>query len=174
MIDVFNDLEVNRNGRYQLPNLVVGNSIEVVMRLYVPAMTQATDLCFFRLAWNAPNQEQRQVQRMTLQLPAVPFAQLEEFPPNPEVQQQVARLMAARAKEEAVRNLDRGDFAAAGASLQVARAQMMAAPASPRMAMELKALEALDTDLAAKDVKRARKRATYQNYQARRGEGFSS
>lgn len=40
--------------------------------------------------------------------------------------------------------------------------------------MELKALEDLDTDLAAKDVKRARKRATYQNYQARRGEGFSS
>ncbi len=174
VVDVFNDLDVNRNGRYQLPNLVVGNSIEVVMRLKVPAMTQATDLCCFRLAWNDPNQSQRQVLRIRLQLPAVPFAQLEEFPPNPEVQQQVARLMAARAKEEAVRNLDRGDFAAAGASLQVARVQMMAAPASPMMAMELKALEDLDTDLASKDVKRARKRATYQNYQARRGEGFSS
>ncbi len=174
VVDVFNDFDVNRQGDYQLPNLVVGNSIEVVMRLKVPAMTQATDLCFFRLAWNDPNQEQRQVQRMTLQLPAVPFAQLEEFPLNPEVQQQVARLMAARAKEEAVRSLDRGDFAAAGASLQAARVQMMTAPASGMMAMELKALADLDTDLASRDVKRARKRATYQNYQARRGEGFSS
>ncbi len=174
VVDVFNDLDVNRNGRYQLPNLLVGNSIEVVMRLYVSARIQTSHMCYFRLAWNDPNQSQRQVQRVTFQLPAVPFAQLEEFPPNPEVQQQVARLMAARAKEEAVRNLDRGNFAAARASLQVARIEMMGAPVSPRMAMELTALEALDTDLAAKDVKRARKRATYQNYQARRGEGFSS
>ena len=174
VVDVFNDLDVNRNGRYQLPNLVLGNSIEVVMRLKVPAMTQETDLCCFRLAWNDPNQDQRQVQRMMLQLPSVPFAQLEEFPPNPEVQQQIARLMAARAKEEAVRSLDRGDFAIARASLQAARAQMMAAPASTMMAMELNALAALDADLVSKDVKRARKRATYQNYQARRGEGFSS
>ena len=135
-------------------------------------MTQATNLCFFRFAWNDPNHSQRQVQRVTFQLPAVPFAQLEEFPLNPEVQQQFARLMAARAKEEAVRSLDRGDFAAAGASLQAARAQMMAAPASEMMAMELNALTCLDADLASKDVKRVRKRATYQNYQARRGESF--
>jgi len=174
VVDVFNDLDVNRQGDYQLPNLVVSNSIEVVIRLYVPAISQATDLCYFRLAWNDPNQEQQQVQRMTLHLPVVPFAELEEFPLNPEVQQQVARLMAARAKEEAVRSLDRGDFAAAGASLQAARAQMMAAPASPMMAMELNALAALDGDLASGDVQRTRKRATYQNYQARRGEGFSS
>jgi Ca-activated chloride channel family protein len=73
VVDVFNDLDVNRHGRYQLPNLVVGNSIEVVMRLKVSAMNQATNLCFFRLAWNDPNQEQRLVQRMTLQLPVVPL-----------------------------------------------------------------------------------------------------
>jgi len=42
------------------------------------------------------------------------------------------------------------------------------------MAMELNALAALDADLASGDVQRTRKRATYQNYQARRGEGFSS
>jgi Ca-activated chloride channel family protein len=174
VVDVFNDLDKNRNGRYQLPNLVIGNLIEVILRLKVPAMTQATNFCFFRLAWNDPNQEQRQVQRVTLQLPVVPFAQLEEFPLNPEVQQQVARLMAAPAKAEAVKSLDRGDFVAAGALLQAAKVHMMTAPASAVMAMELNALANLDADLAAGDVKRARKRATYQNYQARRGESFSS
>jgi Ca-activated chloride channel family protein len=174
VVDMFNDLDQNSYGRYQLPNLVIGNSIEVVLRLKVPAMSQGTSLCFFRLAWDDPNQKQRQVQRVILQLPVVPFAQLEEFPLNPEVQQQVARLMAARAKAEAVRSLDQGDFAAAGASLQAARVHMMAAPATPVMAMELKALTDLDVDLAAGDVKRARKRASYQNYQARRGERFSS
>jgi len=44
----------------------------------------------------------------------------------------------------------------------------MAAPASPTTAIKLNALADLDTDLASKDVKRA----TYQNYQARRGDRF--
>jgi len=48
VVDVFNDLDKNRNGRYQLSNLVIGNSIEV-LRLKVPAITQATNFCFFRL-----------------------------------------------------------------------------------------------------------------------------
>lgn len=173
VVDVFNDLDKNLYNRYQLPNLVLGNSIEVVLRLKVPAITQATNFCSFRLAWNDPNQEQRQVQRVTLQLPVVPFAQLEEFPLNPEVQQQVARLMAARAKAEAVRNMDRGDLAAAGTSLETARFYSLAAPKSAQRAMELDDLANLDADLAAGDVKRARKQASYQNYRARRGEKSS-
>ena len=173
VVDVFNDLDKNLYGRYQLSNLVLGNSIEVVLRLKVPAITQATNFCSFRLAWNDPNQERRQVQRVTLQLPVVPFAQLEEFPLNPEVQQQVARLMAARAKAEAVRNMDRGDLAAAGTSLETARFYSLAAPKSAQMAMELDNLASLDADLAAGNVKRARKQATHQNYKARRGEKSS-
>jgi len=94
----------------------------------VPAITQATNFCFFRL---------ERSQSATAASPTGDAAvtsgslcQLEEFPLNPEVQQQVARLMAARAKAEAVRSLDRGDFAAAGALLQAAKVHMIAAPAS--------------------------------------------
>jgi len=74
--------------------------------------------------------------------------------------------MAARAKAEAVRSLDRGDLLllsfAAGC-----QSPMIAAPASAVMAMERNALANLDADLAAGDVKRARK-GHHQNYQARR------
>jgi len=67
--------------------------------------------------------------------------------------------MAARAKAEAVRSLDRGDFAA-GALLQAAKVHMIAAPASAVMdGNGTNALANLDADLAAGDVKRA-KRAT--------------
>jgi Ca-activated chloride channel homolog len=52
--EVLNELEVNRKGRYQLTNLIIGNPIEVVVRLRIPAIAQATDLCYFRLAWNDP------------------------------------------------------------------------------------------------------------------------
>lgn len=170
VVDVLNDLDRNRQGRYQLPNLVVSNAIEVVVRLKVPAITvQAADLCYFRLAWNDPQQQQRQKVRAALHLPVVSSAQLEDFPLNSEVQEQVARLMAARAKQEVVRNLDRGDYAAARLSLEAARTQVSAAPVSARMSMELEALADLDADLASKDLTRARKKATYQSYQARRG-----
>lgn len=36
--------------------------------------------------------------------------QLEEFPLNQDVQQQVALMMAARAQKEAVRLVDKGDY----------------------------------------------------------------
>lgn len=168
VVDVLNDLDTNQYGRYQLANLVVGNAIEVVVRLKVPPQDQANDLCFFRLAWNDPQQERRQVQRTALCLPALPSAQLSKFPLNPEVQQQVARLMAARAKAEATSSLDSGNLAAANTSLQAAKAHIAAAPQSPLMAMELEALENLEVTLASGDVKGSRKRAAYQSYQARR------
>lgn len=172
VVDVLNDFERNRYGRYQLPNLVVGNRIEVVVRLAIPAMkVQAADLCYFRLAWDEPQQHvSRQKVRTALHLPVVSSAQLSDFPINSEVQQQVARLMAARAKQEAVRNIDQGNYAAARLSLEAARTQLTAAPVSAAMSMELNALAALSHDLVSGDLKRVRKQATYQNYQARRNQ----
>ena len=168
-IDVLNDLDQNRYGRYQLPNLVASKRLEIVVRLKVPALSvQAADLCYFRLAWDDPQQQQRQKVRVTLHLPVVSAAQLEDFPLNSEVQQISAGLMVARAKQEAVENLDRGDYAAAKLALEVARTQVSAAPVSPMMAMELETLTSLDADLAAGKFVQLRKKATFQNYQARR------
>lgn len=169
VVDVLNDLQRNRHGRYQLPNLVVGKQIEIVVRLTVPAMiVQAADLCYFRLAWDDPQQPQRQKVRTTLHLPVVNSAQLEDFPLSQEVQQLSARLMAARAKQEAVGNIDQGNLAAARLSLEAARNQLGSVPGSVVMSMELEALAALSSDLASGDFKRVRKQATYQSYQARR------
>jgi len=75
---MFNDLDKNRNGRYQLSNLVIGNSIEdtaVEGACHYPS----NKLLLLPTGLNDPNQQQRQVQRVTLQLPVVPFAQLESF-----------------------------------------------------------------------------------------------
>lgn len=169
LIDVFNDLEKNQHGRYMLPNLVAGSPIDIVIRLKIPPMSSATNLCHFRLAWSEPNQEQRQILRTTLNLPVIPFAQSEEFSPNPEVQQQVARLMAVRAKQEAIKNLDQGDIAATGAALQQARIYTMLTSPSSQRNKDLDALAEIELDLSSGNYKRARKQATYQNYQTRRG-----
>ena len=162
LAEVLNDLDVNVKGRYSLPNLVIGNPIEVVVRLKVPAMAQGSGLCYFRLAWNAPEQQTRQKLRVALRLPAVSSAQLREFPFNPEVQQQVALMMAARAKNEAVQLADRGNYEAASQLLQQTRQQMLTTPELSLTGPEAEALADLDSELQARNISSYRKMSRSQ------------
>ncbi|MBF2001205.1 MAG: VWA domain-containing protein [Synechococcales cyanobacterium M58_A2018_015] len=167
--DVLNDLDKTSYGRLKLPNLVVGNPILVVVRLKLPAIHQATDLCHFRLAWNDPNQLGRQVLRATLQLPVVPAAQLADFPLHPEVQQQIALLMAARARAEAIHHLDQGDSLGARQRLMAVHDLMLsAAPATPATQMELQRLAELNQDIELGELGISRKKARFQSYNLRR------
>ena len=118
-------------------------SIEVVVRLKVPAMRDTAELLTVRLAWHHPDARERQVLHASLRLPAVSEAQLAEFPFEPEVQRQATLLMAARAREEAVRYLDAGNAEAARSTLRAAMAPVAAAPAAPKMAEEMEALFAM-------------------------------
>ncbi len=164
LAEVLNDLDVNVKGRYSLPNLVIGNPIEVVVRLKVPAMAQESGLCYFRLAWNAPEQQKRQKLRVALRLPAVSSAQLREFPFNPEVQQQVALMMAARAKNEAVQLADRGNYEAASQLLQQTRQQMLTTPELSLTGPEAEALADLDSELQARNISSYRKMSRSQSH----------
>lgn len=164
LAEVLNDLDVNIKGRYSLPNLVIGNPIEVVVRLKVPAMAQGSGLCYFRLAWNAPEQQKRQKLRVALRLPAVSSAQLREFPFNPEVQQQVALMMAARAKNEAVQLADRGNYEAASQLLQQTRQQMLTTPELSLTGPEAEALADLDSELQARNISSYRKMSRSQSH----------
>lgn len=50
VLDVFNDLNQTMYGRYKLPNLIMGNKIEVAIRLKIPPITHTHSLYKFRLA----------------------------------------------------------------------------------------------------------------------------
>lgn len=162
--DVLNDLDQTTYGRWKLPNLVMGNPLSLVVRLKVPPLAQPADLCRFRLAWDVPEQTQRQVLKSTLTLPTVSAAQLADFPLNTEVQEQVVVLMAARARKEAVQQIDRGNFDTAQLSLQNARAAVMSMPASPLMQAEAESLQDLEHSLKAGEIKLSRKRAVVERY----------
>jgi Ca-activated chloride channel family protein len=166
--DVLNDLEVTRKGRFRLPNLVIGNPFVVVVRLKVPAIAQATDLCYFRLAWDDPEQQERQKIRVPLQLPVVAGADLEEFPLNPEVQQQVALMMSGRAKKEAVQKVDRGEYEVASQLLKDTREQVLKAPNSLLIEQEAQSLIDLDADLQARRLQQYRKRSSYESHVSQR------
>lgn len=162
--DVLNDLETDQRGRFQLPNLIMGNPMEVVVKLQVPPVPQTTDLCYFRLNWRNPKEEELQKVWTSLRLPVINSASISEFPPHLEVQQRTLLMMVARAKKEAVRHLDRGDYDKASKLLKNARLQVLNAPQSPLLDKEAQALANLDADLQARQLLKLRKQASLETY----------
>ncbi|MEM1311235.1 MAG: VWA domain-containing protein [Cyanobacteria bacterium P01_H01_bin.153] len=168
VMDVLNDFELTNTQRYKLPNLIVGSPLNVVVRLQVPALMQVTELLTVRLAWEAHQQPQRQTLRASLAMPVVSPEQFSDFPADAMVQQQVALLMAARARTEAIAFSDRGDFTSAQKSLNTARLTFSALSPSPALQAEQAALQDLALDYAAGRSASARKKAVSQEYNLRR------
>ena len=164
VLEVLNDFELTDTRRYKLPNLMVGAPIQVVVRLQVPALERSRELMQVRLAWDDAEQPGRQVLRAELELPLVSAEQFSDFPANPAVQEQVALLMAARARREAVMYSDRGDYAAAGMSLANARMEMAAMAPSAALLEEQSILEDLEADYQSGNVTSARKKAFSQSF----------
>jgi Ca-activated chloride channel homolog len=107
--DVLNDLDRGPDGEHLLPNLVAGLPVSVVVRVTIPPRLEPSDVCRFRLAWDAPGQTNRQELVAELRLPAVTGPAWESLASDVNVQEQVALLMIARAKKEATRQLELGD-----------------------------------------------------------------
>ncbi|MEG4408483.1 macro domain-containing protein [Microcoleus sp. MON2_D5] len=164
LVEVLNQLDVTPNGRFRLPNLVISNPLDVVVRLKVPAMTEEVDLCYFRVSWNDPEQPQEQKIRVSLRLPVVSAAQLEEFPFNSEVRQQAILMMTGRAKQEAVRLVDGGDYDRASQLLQQTKQQLLNNPDLPMSAPEAEALADLEEQLQERQYVKYRKMSTQQSY----------
>jgi Ca-activated chloride channel family protein len=162
--DVLNDLDLNHQARFKLPNLVAGYPFNVVVRLKIPAMTQATELCYFRLSWNDHKHSEPQALRVSLQLPIVEQSLLNEVPISLEVQQQVALMLGARAKRKAIALVDRGNYEAAQSQIQAAKELILAAPTSSLLQLEVLALERLEANLRARQLKQFRKSSHYQAF----------
>ncbi|MBM0743768.1 macro domain-containing protein [Phormidium sp. CLA17] len=158
--DVLNDLTVNDQGEFQLPNLISGSPLDVVVRFKIPALAHSSDLCTIHLSWTDPHQA-RLTQQAVLHLPVVTAAQFETLPLNQDVQQQVVLMMAARAKKEAIRLVDRGEFDGASAVLQEAKKRVLDSNV-PMSAPEAEQLGDLDEQLRARDIAGSRKMAQYQ------------
>lgn len=172
--DVLNDLDVDSQGRFKLPHLVFASPIDIVVRLQIPAVSQETELCVFHLTWT-DTEQQIQGMQAVLQLPVVSRDQLEKFPLNQEVQQQVALMMTARAKKEAVQLVDKGNYGMASQVLQQTRQQMLDF-SLPMSAPEAAALDDLDQELKDRKFASYRKMASLQSYtrRGRRSSGHTS
>lgn len=166
--EVLNDFDLTDTQRHKLPNLVVGFPINVVVRLQIPALDEDTEILTLRLAWDAPKQPKRQVIKTTFTLSVVKAEQLGDFPAVPEVEEQVALLMAARARQEAIHFSDMGDFDMAAQSLRNAQDMMGAMSPSAAIDEDLSLLADLEQDFTLGNAAEARKKSVYQRYNRQR------
>ncbi len=166
--DVLNDLEKTPDGALKLPNLTVGNPIKVVLRLQIPALSVGANVLQVKLQWQAPDAAAAQTLESELHLTVVNPEQMSDFPANPEVQAQVALLMAARARQEAVHLANTGDHLGAAVRLRRSQEELcsipLSAPNAPDIADEVAALGGLAADFETGQSMMASKRARSQAY----------
>jgi Ca-activated chloride channel family protein len=171
--EVLNELERQPSGRLQLPNLVIGMPIAIVVRLTVPPQRNQAELCRFHLDWNEIGDPStgRRTQVATLVLPAVPAREWARMPVDPAVAEQVALMMAAAARKEVIAAIDRGDPTAARTWLDRIRQVLSGAPKTAETDAEWANTATTEEFLVLRQMGSARKSAHYQQWQRKRGQG---
>lgn len=165
--DVLNDLEKTESGRLMLGNLVLGLPTLIAVRLTVPPRDRESDLVRFRLAWDDPETGRRQVIHETLRLPVLSGSEVDQLPADAVVEEQFALLLAARARQEAIRSMDRGDYGRAGQMLHAVADSLAAMPDTEEARYELASLASVQADLESGRSASARKKARAQAFSRR-------
>jgi Ca-activated chloride channel family protein len=173
LVEVLNELEREPSGRLKLPNLVLGMPIAVVVRLRVPAQRDRAEIARFYLDWEEPRGAApgRRSLGAALIISPVPARQWSEMPVDPAVAEQVALLMAAKARNEVIAAIDRGDAAAARIGLDRIRQIISAAPQTPEMISDWNHMRTTENLLAQGEMTTARKAEHYRQYFRKRGQG---
>lgn len=164
LLEVYNDLDEIEPNILHLPNLITGNSLEVVMRLRIPPVAKQADICRVNLAWDDPESQARFDVQEVLTMTAVSDKELAHYPKNEMVERQAILLHAAQIKQKAIKLVDQGDIKQARKLLQKTREELLKSSDSSILMSEAETLFDLDRYLQARDVKLYRKMAHYQSH----------
>ena len=176
IVDVLNDFELTETGRYRLPNLQSGSPLDVVVQLRVGAEEVGTQmrLLDLRLGFTPQNAKNAEVLKQAHTVDFATRAELERGSLNHEVIKAVQFLMNARARNEAMKRMDQGDYDGArfiiGSSLEATRAACEEFAFAPAVMEECASLEETSRSLTdrLKD-KMSRKKLAYSAYNRRTG-----
>ena len=174
VVDVLNDFEFTETGRYRLPNLQAGSPLDIVVQLRAGAQEAGTQmrLLDLRLGFTPQDAKNAEVLKQAHTVEFATPAEVERSPANHEVSKMVQFLMNARARNEAMKRMDRGDYAGAQSVLASAWGATEALPcaAAPEVREETAALMELGSSLAdrLKD-KMSRKKLAYAAHHRRTG-----
>jgi Ca-activated chloride channel family protein len=173
LVDVLNDFDRAPDGRLQLPNLVSGFPVQVVLRLTVPPTAGERPICAVRLDWAAPGGGSG-TGAGGLILPAVAAAAWDSLAPDLEVQERAVLLLVARLKKAATEALARYDAAAARAKLAEAQALLRSVPSTPEIGLEIQSVAEIDAQIERGDHIGSAKKAHYDAYNMRHSKPRSS
>jgi Ca-activated chloride channel family protein len=169
--DVLNDFELSETGRYRLPNMQSGSALEVVVQLRVPAQATGAKLRLLdlRLGYTPQEMKGAEVVKQALKLEFDAEEAVERLPVNHDVPKAVRFLMNARARREAMRHMDAGnyDFARQVVASSYIATQAACAPIenSADVQEEYRQLIELQSSLTDKSSARMnRKRLAFQEY----------
>jgi Ca-activated chloride channel homolog len=173
--DVLNDFEIDSAGRYVLPNLRAGSPLEIVVRMRVPSHDagEVAHLADFELSY-VDQEHNGPVSVTTAFTPKFDSSEvIALLDSNPDVLHAVQLLMNARARVEAIKKMDQGDFIGSQSLLKKVSADtdlaMCVAPSS-RLMQEMDELAELDAALESReDDPLTRKRMAYGRETRRKG-----
>lgn len=174
IVDALNDFELTETGRYRLPNLQSGSPLDVVVQLRVGAEDAGTQvrLLDLRLGFTPQEAKNAEVLKQAFTVGFATRSEVDQLPANFDVIKAVQFLMNARARNEAMKRMDRGDYHGAQVVLGSALSATQALPcsAAPEMMEECAALDETSRSLAdrLKD-KMNRKKLAYAAYSRRSG-----
>jgi Ca-activated chloride channel homolog len=176
IVDVLNDFDLTETGRYRLPNLQAGSPLDIVLQLKVGAEKIGTQmrLLDLRLGFTPQDAKNAEVLKQAHTIEFTSHSEVDSSPANHEVIKAVQFLMNARARNEAMKRMDRGDYAGAQDVLVDAVSATRVACASfasmPAVMEELAALQETTGSLTdrLKD-KMSRKKLAYGAYSRRTG-----
>ena len=128
IVDVLNDFDLTETGRYRLPNLQAGSPLDIVVQLKVGAEEIGTQmrLLDLRLGFTPQDAKNAEVSKQAHTVEFASRAEVDSSAVNQEVIKTVQFLMNARARNEAMKRLDQGDYAGAqvvlGSAVEATRA----------------------------------------------------
>jgi Ca-activated chloride channel family protein len=176
IIDCLNDFELTDTGRYRLPNLQAGSPLDIVVQLKVGAQDVGTQLRLLdlRLGFTPQEMKDAEVLKQAHTVEFVSRSSVEACPENQEVMKAVHFLMNARARNEAMKRMDQGDYSGAevllGSALSATRAAFPAMASMPDVMEECASLESSARSLKDRLAdKMSRKKLAYAAYSRRTG-----
>lgn len=176
VVDLLNDFDLTETGRYRLPNLQAGSPLDIVVQLRVGAEEVGTQmrLLDLRLGFTPQDAKNAEVLKQAHTIEFANRGEIDRSEMNEEVIKAVQFLMNARARNEAMKRMDRGDYA--GAEMLIGSAlgqtQALSARCAPAAAMTEEMASLQETAMSLKDRlkdKMSRKKLAYAAYRRQTG-----
>ena len=169
ILDVLNDFDRTSTGKYRLPNLLAGESLDIIVRVLLPGGPSGRAPVFrATVGWAGQGSEERRYAAQETSITYAPADEVQVQENHPEVVKARQLLGSARARRQAMAEMDAGNIIAAQSILETwsdssqALSSELDAPLLVQDSLELNQISEKLQNPA--EVGYARKKMKYESY----------